>query len=395
MSAFLLLLLTALLHGAPCMLADAACPAACGVCPPPGFTGACCHGNKTCETINWTPTTCTPAFGTWCTAPTPAPTPGPPTPSPGPLPPPLIVNYLVQGLPAGPLNSTHLILSFIEPSTPTIPGPGDNAWVKYSAAEWMNLTAPARSALLAALHAGGTQLMASLGGSAASHGIYTKYDPGALGARAAAYVVELGLDGIDIDLEGWGNDPNAFTFLKAVTAGARAYFNSSGDGRAYIISHAPEMPDYWHGVDGRGHLYSALMADSVAFSQIDFFNVQFYNQIPYPSTAYLFTENVYDPSVDAPSCLRSIAVEVANMTGGRLSWAQVNNKLLLGFPCKDGSLPVGSANLNQCDGAQFAAVEFGVKAGYPLRGVFEWTAASMAPGDLAAWNKGMRAALGR
>ena len=30
-----------------------ACPAACGHCPPPGFDGACCHGNVTCETTNW------------------------------------------------------------------------------------------------------------------------------------------------------------------------------------------------------------------------------------------------------------------------------------------------------------------------------------------------------
>ena len=107
----------------------------------------------------------------------------------------------------------------------------------------------------------------------------------------------------------------------------------------------------------------------------------------------MFTEDVYAPAVGAPTCLSSIAAKVSNMTQGRLSWAAVNDKLLLGFPCKDGSLPVGSENLNQCDGAQFAAVKFGVSGGYPLAGVFEWTAASIAPGDLAGWNLGMRAAL--
>ena len=25
------------------------CPAACGLCPPAGLTGACCHGNVSCE----------------------------------------------------------------------------------------------------------------------------------------------------------------------------------------------------------------------------------------------------------------------------------------------------------------------------------------------------------
>jgi hypothetical protein len=42
------------------------CP--CKSCPPKGHAGACCHGNATCETGSWSPATCTPAFGTWCTA---------------------------------------------------------------------------------------------------------------------------------------------------------------------------------------------------------------------------------------------------------------------------------------------------------------------------------------
>jgi hypothetical protein len=43
------------------------CP--CKNCPPKGSGGACCHGNTTCEAHNWTPNTCTPAFGTWCAEP--------------------------------------------------------------------------------------------------------------------------------------------------------------------------------------------------------------------------------------------------------------------------------------------------------------------------------------
>jgi len=69
---------------------SARCPVACGVCPPPGFDGACCHGNVTCETQNWSKKTCTPAYGTWCErnpTPTPPPTPPPPpTPAPPPTP---------------------------------------------------------------------------------------------------------------------------------------------------------------------------------------------------------------------------------------------------------------------------------------------------------------------
>jgi hypothetical protein len=44
------------------------CPPACGVCPPEGYNGACCHGGTKCETQNWTPQTCIPPYGTWCGA---------------------------------------------------------------------------------------------------------------------------------------------------------------------------------------------------------------------------------------------------------------------------------------------------------------------------------------
>lgn len=56
-------------HGPLPATAAVTCPSACGVCPPPGVnSGACCHGNVTCETSsNWSPEQCTPSFGTWCT----------------------------------------------------------------------------------------------------------------------------------------------------------------------------------------------------------------------------------------------------------------------------------------------------------------------------------------
>lgn len=374
-----------------------ACPAACGMCPPVGFSGACCHGNKTCETQNWTPETCTPAFGTWCPAspsppspPTPSPPPTPPTPTP-PRPPLRVVNYLIElgGLALAPLGSTHIILAFLEPSTPTIPPDNDLTWIKYAVGEFANSTQQTQKAILAALHISGTQLMASLGGSAAAHSIYSKYDPTAFGRRAAKYVVDLGLDGLDIDLEGWGNDQNGANFLKAVTLGAYTYFKSEGAGKKYTISHAPEMPDFWH-----QSLYAAVLADTTTFNMIDFVNVQMYNQLQFPSTDYIFTKDIYAPAIGAPTCLQSIAMAVANGSTVPTDWHAINNKLLLGFPCKDGSFPVGTANLNQCDRAQFEAVQYGVRElAFPLSGVFEWTSSTMSPSELVAWNAGMYAAL--
>ena len=61
------------------------CPSVCGVCPPAGVDGACCYGNQTCETSNWSRETCTSRYGTWCTHMGP---PTPPTPRPPPCPPP-------------------------------------------------------------------------------------------------------------------------------------------------------------------------------------------------------------------------------------------------------------------------------------------------------------------
>ena len=66
----------------PHSLSPTACPAACGQCPPAGSSGACCHGNRSCETGSWTVDSCTPAMGTWCThnGPWPPPPPLPPCP---------------------------------------------------------------------------------------------------------------------------------------------------------------------------------------------------------------------------------------------------------------------------------------------------------------------------
>ena len=169
---------------------------------------------------------------------------------------PFIVNYLIAGLPQAPLGSTHIILSFIECATPTIPAAGDPAWLKYAVAEFAALTVPARTTLLSLLHAHGTRLMASRGGAAARHSIYSTYDARALGVRAAEYVIELGLDGLDVDLEGWGNDPRGYAFLKNATAGAFETFAAAASPALgpYTLSHAPEMPDFW-----RGTLYAVTI----------------------------------------------------------------------------------------------------------------------------------------
>merc|ERR1711957_349654 len=126
------------------------------------------------------------------------------------------------------------------------------------------------------------------------HTIYSKYDPAAFGARAAKYIIDMGLDGLDVDLEGWGNDPNGADFLKAITKAAFETFQAAPGGKKYVISHAPEMPDFWHGT-----LYTAVMADREIFDMIDFVNVQMYNQLMFQNADQVFTKDIYDPAIGA------------------------------------------------------------------------------------------------
>lgn len=297
------------------------------------------------------------------------------------------MNYWIGDLPTAAIaGSSHLILSFIESSTSSIPQDGDNAWLKYAVGEFANLDEDKRKAFLSMMRVEGTKVMASVGGAAASHTIYKKYDPTAFGVRAAKYIVDLGLDGLDIDLEGWGNDPDGTAFLKSMTAGAFNYFSHVSNGKKYVITHAPEMPDFWKGLT-----YAELMTDREAFDMIDFLNVQFYNQLQFPSSDYVFVKDIYDPAVHSPSSLGTIAKDISQRSNGKISQDEATAKLLLGFPCKDGSFPVGSKNLNQCGAAQFNLVKYGVDTlHYPLAGVFEWTQSEMTGSEIADWNTNMR-----
>jgi hypothetical protein len=300
------------------------------------------------------------------------------------------VNYWIGDLPTSPLGGTHLVLSFLESATPTIPKDGDNSWVKYALAQFANLDEEKKTAWLSMMRESGTKVMASVGGALAAHDIYKTYDPTAFGARAAKYVVDLGLDGLDIDLEGWGNDAEGYAFLKSMTAGAFNHFAKSGRGKHYVLTHAPEVPDFWG-----GNLYMALMADRDAFDMIDFLNVQFYNQIPYPTKDHVFTKGIYSPLSKAPTSLAGICKAISEASKGKVSQDEASAKLHLGFPCKDGSFPVAGEDLNQCGSPQFALVKYGVSTlHYPLPGVFEWSARGLPSSAIVAWNSGMRNAMG-
>ena len=377
---------------------------------------------------------------------------------------PLVINY-VTGLksilpaPDGNLGATHVILSFLEPFTKELPGPDENTWVQGAVAEYAELSSREKDDLRRQL---GTKnkpakLMASLGGANAKHDDFhwQFFDPEAFGRRAAEYVIDLGLDGLDIDLEGWstwvgvgvkearedhhdalwhwrhndvafqfrtashavqssnngsrskGNniglresnwvvDDNGPDFVKRLTMAVRERFHKAHkEGEPpYILSHAPQLPDFH-----KGRTYEHLLADQEFFDAIDFINVQFYNQFVFDSNAQIFTEDIYPPEAGGPTCLASLVnatVKTSERRGSRRTPEEVASKLVLGFPCLGGSFQIADYNHNECDAEKAAEVlATGVELGYPLRGVFEWSARppSVYPDLLSTWNKVTRAAL--
>jgi len=332
---------------------------------------------------------------------------------------PMVVNYImelntVRPAPEGGLGSTHVILAFIEPISDSIPGPGDDVWLQDSVLEWQQASDEERDELRRSL---GTEdkpakLMASIGGSKARHDAriskWPDWDPVEMGNRAAQYVLDLGLDGIDIDLEGWSHwkanpevakqrwviDERGPAFMKKLTLAIREKFDAASPGQRLLISHAPQLPDFH-----KDKTYDGLLSDRKLWNAIDFVNVQFYNQFLFETNAHIFNIDIYPDIAESPTCFTSLINRTIQHAGGSKSWLKFNdvaNKLLLGFPCIGGSMMIGDYNHQECNPIMAAeVVTTGVKLGYPLRGVFEWSARppQVTPEMLTTWNQEIRAAL--
>ncbi|KAG2106191.1 glycoside hydrolase family 18 protein [Suillus discolor] len=150
--------------------------------------------------------------------------------------------------------------------------------VEYGAAdqaqEWEELTAAQRSSILSEYDAAGISLIVSLFGSTETP-TSSGYDPIDTANTMAAWVIEYGLQGVDIDYED-------FAAFNAGTGAAEQWLgNFTTQLRTqlpqgqYILTHAPVAPwftpDRW---GGGGYLW----VNSVVGDMIDWYNVQFYNQ---------------------------------------------------------------------------------------------------------------------
>ncbi|KAF7356553.1 Glycoside hydrolase family 18 protein [Mycena venus] len=149
----------------------------------------------------------------------------------------------------------------------------EGAWDK-GAFEWTSLSTSDRATIKAQYAAAGIKLMVSAFGSSdvpTSSGV----DPIAMATTMANWVVQYGLDGIDVDYEDFGafnaGDGKAEAWLISFTTQLRTILPQG----QYIITHAPVAPWFSPNKWGGG---GYLRVHQSVGNLIDWYNVQYYNQ---------------------------------------------------------------------------------------------------------------------
>ncbi|KAJ6518858.1 glycoside hydrolase family 18 protein [Mycena sanguinolenta] len=148
----------------------------------------------------------------------------------------------------------------------------EGAWDK--AEEWTTLSAADRATIKAQYAAAGIKVMVSAFGSD-DVPTSTNVDPIAMANTMGNWVIEFGLDGIDVDYEDFNafdaGDGKAEEWLISFTTQLRTILPQG----QYIITHAPVAPWFSPNIWGGG---GYLRVNEAVGSLIDWYNVQFYNQ---------------------------------------------------------------------------------------------------------------------
>lgn len=247
------------------------------------------------------------------------------------------------------------ILSFL-----LISGPADQAL------EWQLISASDRAAIKSQYAAAGIKLLVSAFGSTDAP-TSTGADPVATANTMAAWVIEYGLDGIDVDYEDFnafdGSDATAEPWLESFTKQLRVKLPQG----QYILTHAPVAPWFQPNVwSGGGY----LAIDKSVGSLIDWYNVQFYNQ---GSSQYTTCNNLLTTS--GGTYPDSSVFEIAG-NGVTL------NKIVIGKPATSGDADSGYMAPSTLAGCVNTAKNQGWDAG-----VMTWEY----PNAAAAWIKTVRA----
>ena len=160
----------------------------------------------------------------------------------------------------------------------------------------------------------------------------------------------------------WVVDTNGPNFIKRLSLAIRKRYDSEVSFLAdankakrlperyrperFLLSHAPQLPDFH-----KGRTYAGLLADAEFFDAVDFMNVQFYNQFVFDTNTYIFTKDIYPNQPGAPTCLASLVNTTVRNSEGALTAEEVSAKLVLGFPCLgQSSFQIGEFNHQRCDG---------------------------------------------
>ncbi|KAJ7890477.1 glycoside hydrolase [Mycena olivaceomarginata] len=161
----------------------------------------------------------------------------------------------------------------------------EGAWDR--AFEWTSLSATDRATIKAQYAAAGIKLIVSAFGSSdvpTSSGV----DPVAMANTMGNWVIQYGLDGIDVDYEDFNafdaGDGKAEAWLISFTTQLRTILPQG----QYILTHAPVAPWFSPNKWGGG---GYLKVHSAVGSLIDWYNIQFYNQgtAEYTTCANLLT----------------------------------------------------------------------------------------------------------
>ncbi|KAH7890780.1 glycoside hydrolase family 18 protein [Phlebopus sp. FC_14] len=141
------------------------------------------------------------------------------------------------------------------------------------AQEWTSISSSTRSSIKSSYASAGIKLVVSAFGSSEAP-TSSGADPTTTANNLAAFVIQYGLDGVDVDYEDF-NAINAMngeaeTWLSTFTTALRAKLPQG----QYIVTHAPVAP--WFSPTYTSGAY--LKVDQTVGSLIDWYNVQFYNQ---------------------------------------------------------------------------------------------------------------------
>lgn len=176
-------------------------------------------------------------------------------------------------------------------------GPADMA------VAWEGLSASAKQDAVNYAHSKGAAVLVSAGGATDSP--YDQMSGAAYGKAVADWAVANALDGVDFDLENFGQGFTAGSLsgtatVKWIADASNTARSVLGSGK--LISHAPQGPyfgpignaGFWPGVSGG---YSGVYAQ--ASGAIDFLNVQFYNQ---GSSCYVSYDSLFTASNAGGAC---------------------------------------------------------------------------------------------